>query len=153
MEHRIERIKEIKLSLENEINKRELILTKYKKIKNTFGVIGKVSAVITASTGAGGIITASTIALLPVSIVLNSAVVVCGLSLLLSTALYNCISTKIEKHKYIKLLAISKLGEINKILGEDEDIDAKEFNTIINHYEEFEKLKFDIQNKYKSNIN
>jgi hypothetical protein len=153
MEHRIERIKEIKLLLENEINKRELILTKYKKIKNTFGVIGKVSAVITASTGVGGIITASTIALLPVSITLDSVAVVCGLSLLLSTKLYDCISTKIEKHRCIKLLAISKLGEIYKIIGEDEDIDAKEFNTIINHYEEFHKLKADIQNKHKSNIN
>jgi hypothetical protein len=128
MEHRIERIKEIKLLLENEINKQELILTKYEKIKNTFSVIGKVLDVIAASTGVGCIITAS-------------------------TKLYDCISTKIEKHKCIKLLAISKLGEINKIIGEDEDIDAKEFNTIINHYEEFEKLKADIQNKYKSNIN
>jgi hypothetical protein len=128
MEHRIERIKEIKLLLENEINKQELILTKYEKIKNTFSVIGKVLDVIAASTGAGCIITAS-------------------------TKLYDCISTKIEKHRCIKLLAISKLGEINKIIGEDEDIDAKEFNTIINHYEEFEKLKADIQNKYKSNIN
>lgn len=153
MEPRIERIKEIKLSLENEIDKRELILKKYKKIKNTFGVIGKVSAVIVASTGAGGIITASTIALLPVSVALNSVVVVCGLSLLLSTKLFDCISTKIEKHRCIKLLAISKLEEIHKIIGEDEDIDPEEFNTISNHYEEFHKLKLDIQNKYKSNIN
>lgn len=153
MEYRIEEIKEKKILLQNEIDKRELILKKYKKIKNTFGVIGKVSAVVTTSTGAGGIITASTVALLPVSIALNSVVVVCGLSLILSTKLFDCVSTKIEKHRCIKLLAISKLEQIHKIIGEDEDINAEEFKTISNHYEEFHKLKSEIQNKYKSNIN
>lgn len=122
MEYRIEEIKEKKILLQNEIDKRELILKKYKKIKNTFGVIGKVSAVVTASTGAGGFITASTVALLPVSIALNSVVVVCGLSLILSTKLFDCVSTKIEKHRCIKLLAISKLEQIHKIIGEDEEI-------------------------------
>lgn len=153
MEYRIEEIKEKKILLQNEIDKRELILKKYKKIKNTFGVIGKVSAVVTTSTGAGGIITASTVALLPVSIALNSVVVVCGLSLILSTKLFDCVSTKIEKHRCIKLLAINKLEQIHKIIGEDEDINAEEFKTISNHYEEFHKLKSEIQNKYKSNIN
>jgi hypothetical protein len=153
MEFRVERIQEIKLLLGNEIDKRCNILKKYKRIKNTFGVIGKVSAVLTMSTGAGGIITASTIALLPVSITLDSITVVCGISLLISTKLFDCISHKIEKHRNIKLLAINKLEIINKIISEDEIIDQNEFNIISNHYEDFHKLKLEIQDKYKSNIN
>ena len=153
MEFRLERIKEIRSLLEKDIIKRDNILKKYKRIKNTFGVIGKISAIITASTGVGGIITASTIALLPVTIALDGVVVVCGISLLISTKLFDCISSKIDKHRNIKLLAINKLELINKILAEDENIDQNEFNTISTHYEEFHKLKLEIQNKYKNNIN
>ena len=66
MEFKIERIMEIKTLLEEEVSqvtKRYNILKKYKKIRNTMGVIDKVSVGITMSSGAGGIITASTIAL------------------------------------------------------------------------------------------
>ena len=153
MEFRLERIKEIRSLLEKDIIKRDNILKKYKRIKNTFGVIGKISAIITASTGVGGIITASTIALLPVTIALDGVVVVCGISLLISTKLFDCISSKIDKHRNIKLLAINKLQLINKILAEDENIDQNEFNIISTYYEEFHKLKLEIQNKYKNNIN
>ena len=152
MEFRIERISEIKTLLQDEVTKRDNILKKYKKIRNTMGVIGKVSVGITMSSGAGGIITASTIALLPVAILIDSIVVVCGITLLVSTKLYDCIGNKIDKHRSIKLLAINKLELINKILGEDETIDQSEFNIISNHYEEFHKLKIDIQNKYKMQV-
>ena len=153
MEFRLQRIKEIKLLLEHEINKRENILKKYKRTKNTFGVINKISAALTMSTGAGGIIAASTVALLPVTIALDSIVVVCGISLIISTKLFDCISKKIEKHTNIKLLAINKLEIINKILGQDDNIDQEEFNLISTHYEQFHTLKSEIQNKYKNNIN
>ena len=49
------------------------------------GVIGKVSAGITMSSGAGGIITASTVALFPVKIALDYNVIVCGVSFLIPT--------------------------------------------------------------------
>ena len=68
MEFRLLRTKEIKTLLAKEINKRDIILKKYKKIRNTMGVIGKVSAGITMSSGTGGIITASILALFPVKI-------------------------------------------------------------------------------------
>ena len=116
------------------------------------GVIGNVSAGIIMSSGAGGIITASTVALFPVTIALEGVVVMCGISLLVSTKLNECIGNNIEKHRHIKLLSINKLELINKIFGEDETIDQNEFNSISNHYEEFHKLKIDIQNKYKNNI-
>ena len=65
------------------------------------GVISKVSADITMSLGAGGIITASTIALLPVAILIDSIVVVCSITLLVSTKLFNCIGNKIDKLRNI----------------------------------------------------
>ena len=60
---------------------------------------------------------------------------------------------KVNKHRNMKVLSINKLELIIKILGVDETIDQNEFNIISNHYEEFHKLKIDIQNKYKNNIN
>ena len=116
-------------------------------------VIGKVSAGITMSPGAGGIITASTIALFPVTIALDGIVVLSGISLLVSTNLYDSIGKKIDKHRNIKLLSINRLELINKILGKDETIDQNEFNIITNPYEEFHKLKIDIQNEYKNYVN
>ena len=77
----------------------------------------------------------------------------CGISLLVSTKLYDCIGNKIDKHRSIKLLSINKLELINKILNEDETIDQNEFTIISNHFGEFHKLKIHIQNKYKNNIN
>jgi hypothetical protein len=152
-EFRSDRIKEYVAKLQSEINKRDNILKKYKKIKNTFSVIGKISAVVTTATAAGGIVTASTIALLPVSLALDSIVVVCGVTLLISTKIFDCVSDKIEKHKQTKLLTISTLGIIDKILGEDEQISQEEFNTISDQYEEFHKQKIEIQRKYSKSIN
>ena len=51
------------------------------------------------------------------------------------------------------MASINKLELINKILREGKCIDQNELNNISNHFEEFHKLKFDIQNKYKNNIN
>ena len=99
------------------------------------------------------IITASTVVLFPVTIALDGIVVVCGVSFLVSTKVYDCIGNKIDKHRNFKLLSINKLELINKILGEDETIDQNEYNIISNHNEEFHKLKINIQNKYKNNIN
>ena len=87
------------------------------------------------------------------TIALDSIVVISGISLLVSTKLYDCIGYKIDKHRHIKFLSINKLELINKILGLDETIDQNEFNIISYYCEEFHKLKIDIQNKYKSNIN
>ena len=64
-------------------------------------VIGKVSAGITMSSGAGGIITASTVALFPVTIAIEGIAVVCGVSFLVSTKLYDCIGNKIDKYRNI----------------------------------------------------
>ena len=73
------------------------------------GVIGKVSVGITMSSGAEAIITASTIALLSVATLIDSIVFMCGITLLVSTKLYDFISNKIDKHRNIKSLAINKL--------------------------------------------
>ena len=76
---------EIKTLLKEEVTKRDNILKKYKQIRNTMGVIGKVSVGITMSSDARDIITASAIALLPEAILIDSIVVVCGITLLVSS--------------------------------------------------------------------
>ena len=138
-----EHINKIKQDLENEIQHRCNMLTKYKKIKNTLSVVNKISAVISMTTGTGGIISAS-IGLFPVSISLDSITVICGMSSLISNKIYDCICIKIEKHRNIKLLAITKLESISKLIAEDYE---DEFDMISNHFEEYNKLKLDIQRK------
>ena len=60
------------------------------------------------------IITVSKIALLQVAILMDSIVVVCGITLIMSTKLNDSIINKTDNHRKIKLLAI------NRILGKDE---------------------------------
>ncbi len=153
MEFRFEEVTKKRSFLEKDIDKRELLLNKYEKLRNTFSVINMISAVLTTSTGAGGIITTSTIALLPVSITLYGITAVCGISLLLSKGLHDCLSNKIEKHNNIKLAAINKLETINRIVGQDENLDYDEYKLITTHFEEFHKVKSEIANKCKNNVN
>ena len=153
MEFRSERIKEIRIQLEADVNKRDDILKKYKRIKNILSVIGKITTAVTMSTGVGGIITTSTLSdIVPVSITLDCLTVVCSLFQLISTKLHDCVSEKIDKHRDIKLVAIGNLEVINKILAEDETIDQNEFNTISDLYSDFHKSKLEIQNKHKTSI-
>ena len=153
MEFRSERIKEIKIQLEADVNKRNDILKKYKRIKNILSVIGKITTAVTMSTGVGGIISTSTLTdSMPVSIALNCITIVCSLSLLISTKLHDCVSEKIDKHRDIKLVAIGNLELINKILAEDETVDKNEFNTISDLFSEFHKLQLEIQNRHKTSI-
>jgi uncharacterized protein YjaG (DUF416 family) len=153
MEFRSERIKEIRIQLEADVNKRDDILKKYKRIKNILSVICKITAAVTMSTGVGGIISTSTLSdIVPVSITLNCLTVVCSLFQLISTKLHDCVSEKIDKHRDIKLVAIGNLEVINKILAEDETIDQNEFNTISDLYSDFHKSKLEIQNKHKTSI-
>ena len=153
MEFRSERIKEIRTQLEADVNKRDDILKKYKRIKNILSVVGKITTAVTMSTGVGGIISTSTLSdIVPVSITLDCLTVVCSLFLLISTKLHDCVSNKIDKHRDIKLVAIGNLEVINKILAEDETIDQNEFNTISDLYSDFHKSKLEIQNKHKTSI-
>jgi hypothetical protein len=95
MEFRSERIKEIRTQLEADVNKRNDILKKYKRIKNILSVVGKISAAGTMSTGVGGTITTSTLSdSMPVSITLDCFTIVCSLFLLISTKLHDCVSDK-----------------------------------------------------------
>ena len=153
MEFRSERIKEIRTQLEADVNKRDDILKKYKRIKNILSVVGKITTAVTMSTGVGGIITTSTLAdSMPVSITLDCLTIACSLSLLISTKLHDCVSEKIDKHRDIKLVAIGNLELINKILAEDETVDKNEFNAISDLFSEFHKLQLEIQNRHKTSI-
>lgn len=158
MEFRSERIKEIRIQLEADVNKRDDILKKYKRIKNILSVVGKITTAVTMSTGVGGIISTSTLSwkdradIVPVSITLDCFTIACSLTLLISTKLHDCVSDKIDKHRDIKLVAIGNLELINKILAEDETIDQNEFNTISDNYLDFHKSKLEIQNKHKTSI-
>lgn len=147
MEFRLNHVKEIKLQLENDIQHRIKMLNKYQKMKNTFSVIIKMSAVASASTGVGGIAVSPTIALLPVTVILESVAIISGISGLISMSLYECICKKIKKHQEIKLMAVNRLELINKTIAEDENIDKDEFNKISEYYENYNKEQIEIQRK------
>jgi hypothetical protein len=123
------------------------MLNKYQKLKNTFNVINKLSAIATASTGVGGIAVSATIALLPVTVILESVTIIAGISGLISMSLYQCICQKIKKHQEIKMVAVNRLESINKIMAEDEKIDENEFDQISEIYESYCKNNIELQRR------
>jgi len=137
MEFRIKRVKEIQTILENDIQHRNKMISKYQKSKNTFTVINLIVGVATTTTGVGGIATMLTIALVPVAVALEAVSAISGVTGLIAMKLNDCVCKKIKKHQDIKLLTVNKLEAINRIFAEDENIDETEFNKISEIYENY----------------
>ena len=137
MEYRIKRVKEIQTILENDIQHRNKMISKYQRSKNTFTVINILVGVATTTTGVGGIATMLTIALVPVAIALEAVSAISGVTGLITMKLNDCVCKKIKKHQDIKLITVNKLESINRIFAEDENIDENEFSKISEIYESY----------------
>src|SRR5882757_24864 len=150
---RIDNVNKIKQYFENEIQIRRKIYLKYKKINNICDITYKVSAGLTMATGVGGIVVASTVIMLPLTIVLECITIMSGLTSIITTILYKYSHKKVKKHEEIKGLAINKLIIINKIISDslnDDIINNNEFDLIQKHYEEYFEIRRESQIRFDS---
>lgn len=156
-EFRLQQISEVKKFLEEEIEYRRKIYSKYKK---AFNVITRVTYVINVTNIAAGSVGVSALAGLitaPVGLALGGVTIGGAiLSSVLSWENKNILH-KIEKHEKIEMLAVSKLNTINDLVNKainDSHISTEEFSLIIKEKEKYITMKNSIRkNKRETNQN
>ena len=127
-----------------EINKRKLCSKKINKYVTAFNYIEKILIVLSATSSGVSIISFTSIVGAPVGIASASLTLIFSLTTGIVKNLLNITRNKKKKHDKILKLAKSKLKSIETLISQalmDIDISHKEFFTILNGKDKYEKMK------------
>ena len=143
-------IKKIGNYLINEINEGESYSKKLNKYVTIFDYIEKILIVLSATTG--GILTISFTNLIETSVGIASArfTLIFSLTTGIIEKLLNTTIKKKKKHDQILVLAKSKYSSIEALISQalnDINISHKEFITILNEKDKYERMKYNLISK------
>ena len=143
-------IKKIENYLINEINEGESYSKKLNKYVTIFAHIEKILIVLSATTG--GILTISFTNLIETSVGIASArfTLIFSLTTGIIEKLLNTTIKKKKKHDQILVLAKSKYSSIEALISQalnDINISHKEFITILNEKDKYERMKYNLISK------
>ena len=143
-------IKKIENYLINEINEGESYSKKLNKYVTIFAYIEKILIVLSATTG--GILTISFTNLIETSVGIASArfTLIFSLTTGIIEKLLNTTIKKKKKHDQILVLAKSKYSSIEALISQalnDINISHKEFITILNEKDKYERMKYNLISK------
>ena len=147
---RLYEIKKIENYFINEINERESYSKKLNKYVTTFDYIDKILAVLSARTGGMSIISFTSTIGVPVGIVSASFTLIVSITTGIIKKLLSALIKKKKKHDEILMLAKSKYNSIEALLSQalnDIDISHKEFFTILNEKDKYERMKYNLISK------
>ena len=146
--YRLYEIKKIETYFINVINEREPYSKKLNKYVTIFGYIDKMLFVLSATSSSVSIISfTSTIGVL-VGIVSASFTLIFSITTGIIKKLLSTTIKKKKKHDQILVLAKSKYNSIEVLISQalnDIDISHKQFITILNEKDKYEKMKEDIE--------
>ena len=148
--YRLYEIKKIENYFINEINERESYSKKLNKYVTIFDCIDKILIVLSATTGGISIISFTSTTGVPVGIVSASFTLIFSLTTGIIKKLLSTTIKKKKKHDQILMLAKSKYNSIEALISQalnDIDISHKEFITIWNEKNKYEKMKEDIEDQ------
>ena len=146
--YRLYEIKKIENYFINEINERESCSKKLSKYVTIFDYIDKILIVLSATTGGISIISFATTIGAPVGIASASFTLIFSITTGIIKKLLSTTIKKKKKHDQILMLAKSKYNSIEALISQalnDIDISHKEFITILNEKDKYEKIKEDIE--------
>ena len=146
---RLDKIKEIKTYFHEEINQRKVSSKKLSKYVTTFNYIDKILIVLNATTGGVCIVSHATVVGAPVGIASAGFTIAFSLATGIIKKLLKTTRNKKKKHDKILMLAKSKLNSIESLISQaltDMDISHKEFITILNEKDKYEKMKENVRN-------
>ena len=138
-------IKKIENYLINEINEGESYSKKLNKYVTIFDYIEKILIVLSATSSSVSIISFTSTTGVPVRIVSASFTLIFSITKLLSTTI-----KKKKKHDQILMLAKSKYNSIEALISQalnDINISHKEFITILNEKDKYERMKYNLISK------
>ena len=144
---RLYEIKKIENYFINEINERESYSKKLNKYVTIFDHIDKILIVFSATTGGISIISFTTTIGAPVGIASASFTLIFSITTGIIKKLLSTTIKKKKKHDQILVLAKSKYNSIEALISQalnDTNINHKEFITILNEKNEYEKMKYNL---------
>ena len=135
-----------------EINQRKSYSKKLNKYVTAFDYIDKVLIVLSATSGGVSIISFTSIIGAPVGIASASFTLIFSLTTGITKKLLNITRKKKKKHDKILMLAKSKLNSVETLISQaliDMEISHKEFITILNEKDKYDKIKSNLIKKWK----
>ena len=145
-DYRLKHIKDVKHELERNSNIRKSLRKRYCNINSSLDYSNYASCL----SGVSSVSLLSTVALVPVSVVLGGVSAGCGVASVIVTKLKKKFKHKQDKHRDIYNLCENKLNTINSILSkalENGFISDEEFDLILKEEKHFREMKESIQSK------
>jgi hypothetical protein len=151
-EYRLKKLSAVSKFLENEIEDRQRLYKNYKKGYNILHSINTCASFLSCGTG----ISAITSLPIPVTtVILGGFAIGSGCVAAASSIGNKMLLRKLEKHEQIMTLAQSKLNSISNIMSKalsDSAIDDREFEIIVQEYENYLELKNALRNKTRDEL-
>ena len=148
--YRLYEIKKIENYFINDINERESYSKKLNTYVTIFDFIDKILIVLSATIGGISIISFTSIIGVPAGIASASFTLIFSITAGIIKKLLSTTIKKKKKHNQIVMLAKSKYKSIEALILQaliDMDISHKEFITILDEKNKYEKMKEDIKDK------
>ena len=149
---RLYEIKRIENYFINEINERKSCSKKLSKYVTTFDYIDKILIILSTTSGGISIISFTGIIGEPAGIASASFTLIFSIITGIIKKLLNITRSKKKKHDKILMLAKSKFSRIEILISQalnDVEISHKEFITISEEKDRYEKIKENIRGKFK----
>ena len=144
---RLYEIKKIENYFINEINEKESCSKKLSKYVTIFDYIEKILIVLSETTGGISIIPFTTTIGVPVGIASASFTLIFSITTGIIKKILSTTTKKKKKHDQILVLAKSKCNSIEALISQalnDINISHKEFITILNEKDKYEKMKYNL---------
>ena len=149
-DYRLKNIKDVKHELERNSNIRKSLRKRYCNINSSLDYSNYALNTVSCLSGVSSVSLLSTVALVPVSVVLGGVSAGCGVSSVIVTKLNKKFKHNQDKHRDIYNLCENKLNTINSILSkalENGFISDEEFDLILKEEKHFREMKESIQSK------
>ena len=150
--YRLQKIGEIETFFLHEIEEREKLAKKFRRIGNSILIVDTGLIITTVISGSASIATISSGVAIPIGIVLTGTSLLLSIATTVTRKSLNAIRVKQKKHDQIILLAQTKLESIQDIISKaltDGNISDLEFERILSELDRYRTLKQEVRNKAK----
>ena len=149
-DYRLKHIKDVKQELERTSDIRKSLRKRYSNLNSSLDYSNYALNTVSCISGVSSVSLLSTVALVPVSVVLGGVSAGCGVASVIVTKLNKKFKHKQDKHRDIYNLCENKLNTINSILSKalnDGFISNEEFDLILKEEKHFREMKESIKSK------
>ena len=149
-DYKLKHIKDVQFELKRNLEIRNSLRKRYNNLNNTLDYSNYALNTISFVSGVSSVSLLTTIALIPVSVILGGVSAGCGVASIISSKLNKKFKHKQDKHRDISNLCENKLNTINSILSKalkDGVVTEEEFELILKEEKHFRKRKENIRNK------